>query len=113
MRKEEAVAIINVIIREIKSQTFAVSSTHSDRKFINRNLDRIHALNKAKEALNSGSDDCTDVFDKMKYRCEYGHLSYDENRVGSWTCHHNNNRPKGCSWGTCDRSVCPILKGGE
>lgn len=69
-------------------------------------------LASVKKVLEKGSENCTDdVFDKMKWRCEYGHLSYDKNRVGSWTCHHVNNKPKGCIWGTCDKSVCPILKG--
>lgn len=54
---------------------------------------------------------CTDVFETMRHSCRYGHDSYDEDHNLEWTCHHMNNKPDGCSWGTCDKSVCPILKG--
>lgn len=51
------------------------------------------------------------VFEKMKYCCMYGYISYDEDRIADWTCHHKDNKPGGCSWGNCNASTCPILKG--
>lgn len=69
------------------------------------------ALEMAKESLKSSPEGCTDIFETMRHHCKYGHHSYDENRVSRWVCHHANNKPGGCSWGKCDKSVCPILEG--
>lgn len=119
MNKTEAILNIDIMIQEIKNQMRYVGrgsgKTMVALKHIRRGFEQLEALEMAKQALEKSSEGCPesctdDVFDKMKYRCEYGHLSYDENRVGSWTCHHVNNKPKGCSWGTCDKSLCPILK---
>ena len=65
----------------------------------------------ATKAWNRRTYDCTDDFEKMRHVCGYGDDSYDENRVLHWVCHHEDNKPAGCSCGKCDRSVCPILKG--
>lgn len=61
----------------------------------------------------SHSSTFSDAFRIMRYCCKYGHTSYDENRIGNWTCHHSDNKPNGDSWGDCDISLCPILKGGR
>ena len=48
-------------------------------------------------------------FDEMKEVCRHGCISYDENRIGNWACHHNKNRPSGESWGICSPESCPVI----
>lgn len=64
-------------------------------------------LNKMEKNLN---ENAIAVWEKMRYYCKYGYISYDENRIGSWTCHNKDNQSFEGSWGDCDIKLCQLLK---
>lgn len=51
-------------------------------------------------------------FEFIKENCKHGAMGHEDG-MGSdviETCRHESNKPKGCSWGDCNKEVCPILK---
>lgn len=64
-------------------------------------------VNKMEQNLN---ENAMAVWEKMRYYCKYGYTSYDENRIGSWTCHNKDNQAFEASWCDCDINLCPLLK---
>lgn len=51
------------------------------------------------------------TFGWIKSLCPFCKPGFDE-MVGyaADTCRHNDNKPKGCSWGECNEDICPLLK---
>ena len=51
-------------------------------------------------------------YDFRENMCRYMKLGADEFLSHDFypTCRHKDNKPKGCSWGTCDEQHCPFFK---
>lgn len=53
-------------------------------------------------------------FKVLKSICRFRHDGFtSENYISNElidTCRHIENQPKGCSWGKCNETICPIIQ---
>ena len=121
MTREEAILFIDELDLFFKNNLGRLSrlarcsgKTKSIHESIILTAQYREGLASVKKVLENGPEGCTDelTFLTMRESCKYGHDSYNGEYL-DWTCHHNDNIPAGCSWGECNMTMCPILKGEE
>ena len=49
------------------------------------------------------------IFDDWKSICKYYYPAFDKDYRLIDSCRHSDNIPLGCSWGRCEKNICPFL----